>query len=122
MTLTATTQQTTLALNPAYAATMPDGRTSAIAVPAGRWAVKLRQRGPRTVAYVVPLYSTSGQPFDIAAGNDHQAVQHAAIQWADSARTLCMSYKRIIYAGTGTAVGEQTAGRWDSLNRQDRRP
>jgi hypothetical protein len=122
MTLTATTHQTALTLNPAYATTLPNGRTSALAVPAGRWAVKLRQQGPRTIAYAVPLYRTNGGPFDIATGHDHQAVQRAAIQWADSARSLCMSYQRIVYTGTGTAVGEQTAGRWDTINRQDRRP
>jgi hypothetical protein len=123
MTLIATsTQQTALTLNPAYAATLPNGHTSALAVPAGRWAVKLREQGPRAIAYAVPLYRTNGAPFDIATGHDHQAVQRAAIQWADSARSLCMSYERIIYAGTGTAAGEQTAGRWDSLDRQDRRP
>ncbi|MFC0504141.1 hypothetical protein [Micromonospora costi] len=97
----------TVTLNPRYAVPLGTGRIACTQVPAGMWAVKVRQRGDHTIAYVVPRYSTAGRAFVLAVGDDQRAVFGAAIRWTGQAKTLACHIDRVVFAGYGDATYEQ---------------
>lgn len=94
-------------LNRRYADVTHLGGVGALHLPAGFWAVKLRQRGDQWIAFAVPRLDTQGDPFHIAVGDGHDAVRGAAIRWTSGAKTLVMRLDRITYAGTGDATCER---------------
>lgn len=124
MTATCTgTHLDTVTVNADYASA--DG--TATRVPAGRWAVKVRHRHGAWTTFAVPLHTNPAGPILLAVGDDQAAVTTTAIRWTSTARTLCMSYERIVYAGTGNARGERlnpsdVDQRWTALDTKEHRP
>lgn len=95
-----------LAFNPAHARLLGEGQILATYVPGGFWAVKVRQRDTVWAAFAVPRNGAVAEPFDIATGADRDAVESAAIRWANSATTAVHRLDRIVYAGRGDATNE----------------
>lgn len=118
------TAAATVALNPHYAMPLDTSRLACTQVPAGMWAVKVRQRGDQTIAYVVPRHTTAGRAFVLAVGHDPRAVFGAAIRWTSQAKTLAGRMDRVVFAGYGNATYEQLTdldGLWAALDTQERR-
>lgn len=127
MNLTTGTRLDTVTVNPSHATVLPDGGILAHRIPAGFWAVKVRQRDGAWTAFAVPLHTTQGEPFLLAVGDDQAAITATAIRWADSARTATMRPDRIVYAGPGNAIGERlnpgdVDTRWTTLDTKETRP
>ncbi|TDC34213.1 hypothetical protein E1211_17860 [Micromonospora sp. 15K316] len=101
-------QQTAVTLNPRYAVPRDADQLTCTQVPAGTWAVKVRQHGDQTTAYAVPRHTTTGRAFVLATGTNAPAVFGAAIRWTSQAKTLTCRMDRVVFAGYGNATHEQT--------------
>ena len=95
-----------LALNPRYASRLDNGTVRALYVPGGFWAVKVVPFREWGIAYVVPRAGNTADAFLLASGTFLPNVRAAAIDWRDSATTLCMRMDRFVYAGSGKAAEE----------------
>lgn len=81
----------------------------AIYLPAGRWAVKVRDVQGMTLGFCVPLEGTSGSSFLLLAGDDSSTVHGLTLRWAVSAQSMGAGAgaDRVVFVGYADAIGER---------------